>query len=208
MRTPFRHPPESLEAALAISWLTVTWSTCTGLASAAEGLRSHNLSLAGLGVTVLIDVLSSAVLIWRFRHERAGGVGDRAERLAHRVASIALVAFGLVLAVQAVRHLADHARPASSGAGVALAAAGLLVQPLLARRKYRVADAVGSGALRADAHITMVGAAIAGVTLVGLAARALVGWWWADAVAALVLAAVAGRQGLGGLRHRHPDLAT
>jgi divalent metal cation (Fe/Co/Zn/Cd) transporter len=200
MHLPFRHSEDPIEAALAISWLTVAWSTATGLASAAVGLRSHNLSLAGLGVTVLIDVASSLVLIWRFRHERSGGSGERPERIAHRVASLALVGFAAVLAAQAIRHLIDQARPDSSLAGVVLAATGLAVLPFLARRKYRVADTVSSAALRADAHITAVGAATAGVTLAGLAARALVGWWWADAVAALVLAAIAGRQGLGGLR--------
>ena len=72
--------------------------------------------------------------------------------------------------------------------------------PLLARRKYRAADDVGSAALRADAHITALSAAMAGVTLAGLASRALWRWSWADAVAALVLAAVAARQGVEGLR--------
>jgi divalent metal cation (Fe/Co/Zn/Cd) transporter len=76
-----------------------------------------------------------------------------------------------------------------------LAAANLLVLPLLARWKYAVAAAVASLALRTDAHITMVGAGTAVLTVVGLGVDRAFGWWWADAVAALVIAVVAADQG-------------
>jgi divalent metal cation (Fe/Co/Zn/Cd) transporter len=197
--SPRRADP--VEAALAVSWLTVAWSTTTGLASAAVGILAGSLSLAGLGVTVLIDVGSSLVLIWRFRHERDGGGSvEHAERVAHRVASWALVGFAVVLAAQAIRALAAHDRPDASVVGVVLAGLGVGFLPLLARWKYAAADDVQSQALRADAHITAVGAAMAAVTLVGLVAVEAWGWWWADGVAALVLAAVALRQGVDGLR--------
>ena len=198
---PDRHAAaDPVRRALAVSWLTVAWSTTTGMASAIVGLLSGNLSLAGLGVTVLIDMAASVVLIWRFRHERSGGSVERAEQVAHRVASLALIAFGVVLGAQAVRSLVGDAHPESSVAGAVLAGASVLVLPLLARRKYRAADGVGSAALRVDAHITSVSAAMAGVTLAGLAVRGLWGWTWSDAVAALILAVVAARQGLGGVR--------
>src|SRR5205085_2791730 len=89
----FRRMPasrgESLASALAVSYTTVAWSTASGVAALAVALRSRSLALAGLGVTVLIDVVSSVVLIWRFRHERgAEVVDDRPERVAHGVASV------------------------------------------------------------------------------------------------------------------------
>jgi divalent metal cation (Fe/Co/Zn/Cd) transporter len=200
-----RAPRSPVEDALRLSWLTVGWSTTTGVASVLVGLLVGSLSLLGLGVTVLIDVASSSVLIWRFRHERDGGASvEHAERLAHRVASWALVGFAVVLAAQAVRGLAAHDEPDVAAAGVVLAAVGVAFLPVLARWKYRTAAAVPSAALRADAHITAVGAAMAGVTLAGLVVVEAWGWWWADAVAALVLAAVAGRQGADGLRHAEP----
>ena len=196
------HRPDDrpIDVALRVSWLTVVWSSVTGVGSAVVGLLAGSLSLAGLGVTVLIDVGSSLVLIWRFRHERDGGSSvEHAERLAHRVASWALVGFAVVLAAQAIRSLFGGEAPTASAAGVALAAAGAAFLPVLARWKYRAADAVASAALRADAHITAVGAGIALVTLVGLLAVRAFGWWRADATAALVLAAVAARQGSQGL---------
>jgi divalent metal cation (Fe/Co/Zn/Cd) transporter len=201
-----RQPSDDpLGAALAVCWLTVGWSSATGVASAVVGLLAGSLSLAGLGITVLLDVGSSVVLIWRFRHERAGGGSvARAEHLAHRVASSALVGFGVVLAASSVRDLVGRHHPEATAVGVGLAAASVLVLPLLARLKYEAADLVGSAALRADAHITAVGAAVAAVTLVGLVLVTAAGWWWADASAALLLALVAGRQGIVGLRAAEP----
>lgn len=157
-------------------------------------MRSHSLSVAGLGITVLIDVVSSVVLVWRFRHERRG-VRDveEVERVAHRVASVALGSFGVLLAVQAIRNLVGDTEADATALGIALAAAGLLSLPILARWKYRAANAVGSPALRADAHITAVGAAMAGVTLAGLVVHA-------DAAAALILGIVAAWQGWTGLK--------
>jgi divalent metal cation (Fe/Co/Zn/Cd) transporter len=184
-----------------VSWATVAWSTTTGTASAIVGARAHSLSVVGLGVTVLIDVASSLVLIWRFGHERGGGPDvARAEHVAHRVASIALGAVGLALVVQAVRNLVHGSTAEVPALGVGLAAAGLVVLPLLARWKYRVADAVASAALRADAHITSVGAAMAGVTLAGLAVSAWWDLWWADSTAALAIAGAAIVQARAGLR--------
>jgi len=200
MRIP-RRGDDPVAVAIAASWVTIAWSASTGSASAVVGLLAGSLALAGLGFTVLIDVGSSLVLVWRFNRQRDGaGSVERAERVAHRVASGALVALGLVLAVQAVRSLVAHAEPDTTVLSVVLAAAALVFLPVLARWKYRAADAVGSPALRADAHITALGAAIGGVTLAGLVVVRVWGWWWADAGAALILAVVAGRQGARGVR--------
>lgn len=200
MRIP-RADSDPVGAALAASWVTVGWSTSTGTASAIIGLVTGSLSLAGLGITVLIDVVSSAVLIWRFAIQRNDRSVERAERIAHRIASSALVGFGVVLAAESVRRLAARSHGEQSVAAIALAGASVLVLPALARWKYEVAAAVASRALHADAHITAVGAAMAGVTLSGLVVAGVWGWWWADSGAAIVLAAIAIRHGVDGLRY-------
>jgi divalent metal cation (Fe/Co/Zn/Cd) transporter len=102
---------------------------------------------------------------------------------------------GFVLAIAAIQHLVAGSRPSVPVAALALAGANLVVLPLLARWKYSVAREVGSLALRTDAHITMVGTGTAALTLVGLGLDRGFGWWWADAVAALVIAAIAADQG-------------
>jgi divalent metal cation (Fe/Co/Zn/Cd) transporter len=182
--------------AIRVSWVCVGWSLASGAASLVVAVTAGSLSLGGLGASVLVDVVSSAVLIWRFRRQRAGAeFPEQAERRAQVVASSGLMVIAVVLAVAGVQHLVDATRPSVPAAALGLAAANLVVLPLLARWKYDVARAVDSLALRTDAHITMVGAGTAVLTLVGLGLDRAFGWWWADAVAALAIAAVAADQG-------------
>lgn len=187
---------DPVHEAIRVSWVCVTWSLVAGAVSLAVALTAGSLSLGGLGASVLVDVVSSAVLIWRFRRQRSGGeFPEQAERRAQVVASAGLLVIGLALTVASIQHLVNGSRPSVPAAALALAAANLVVLPLLARWKYSVARAVGSLALRTDAHITMVGTGTAALTLAGLGLDRGFGWWWADAVAALVIAAVAVDQG-------------
>jgi divalent metal cation (Fe/Co/Zn/Cd) transporter len=191
---------DPIREALRVSWVCVAWSVAAGVASLVVGLVAGSLSLGGLGASVLVDVVSSAVLIWRFRRERgAGDFPEAAEQRAQLVASLGLVLIGGALAVTGVQHLATQAHPSTPAIALVLAGGNLVVLPLLARWKYRVATAVGSVALRTDAHITMVGTATSAFALIGLGFDRGFGWWWADAVAALVIAVVAGDQGRRGL---------
>lgn len=188
---------DPVREALRVSWVCVCWSVVAGTAALVVGLMAGSLSLGGLGASVLVDVVSSAVLIWRFRRERSGGgeFPEAAERRAQLVAASGLVIIALVLAVTGVQHLVGRAHPSTPVLALALAGANLVVLPLLARWKYRVANAVNSLALRTDAHITMVGTATSALTLVGLGLDRAFGWWWSDAVAALLIAGVAFDQG-------------
>jgi divalent metal cation (Fe/Co/Zn/Cd) transporter len=189
MRDPVRD-------ALRVSWVCVIWSVAAGAASLVVGLMAGSLSLGGLGASVLVDVGSSAVLIWRFRRERgAGEFPETAERRAQMVASGGLVVIAVALVASGTQHLVAQAHPSTPALALSLAAANLIVLPLLARWKYRVADEVSSPALRTDAHITMVGTATSALTLLGLGLDRAFGWWWADAVAALLIGLVAFDQG-------------
>jgi divalent metal cation (Fe/Co/Zn/Cd) transporter len=187
---------DPIARALRVSWVCVAWSIVAGVASLVVGLIAGSLSLGGLGASVLVDVVSSAVLIWRFRRERgAGEFPESAERRAQLVAGGGLIAIGIALLATGIDHLAVHAKPSTPALALVLAAANLLVLPVLARWKYAVATDVGSLALRTDAHITMVGTATSALTLVGLALDRGFGWWWADAVAAILIGIVAADQG-------------
>jgi divalent metal cation (Fe/Co/Zn/Cd) transporter len=187
---------DPVRSALRVSWATVSWSVVSGVASLVVGIEAGSLSLGGLGASILIDVVSSVVLIWRFRRQRRSAeFPEAAERRAQVVAACGLIAIAIVLAVTGVQHLVAGVHPGVPALALGLAAANLVVLPLLARWKYRVADAVASPALRTDAHITMVGTATSALTLVGLGLDRAFGWWWSDAVAALVIAVVAADQG-------------
>jgi divalent metal cation (Fe/Co/Zn/Cd) transporter len=190
--------------AIRVSWVCVAWSLVSGAASLVVGLVTGSLSLGGLGASVLIDVVSSAVLIWRFRRERgAREFPEAAERRAGTVAALGLVVIAIALVATGVQHLVAQSHPSTPVLALALAGANLVVLPLLARWKYRVADEVGSLALRTDAHITMVGTSTSGLSLLGLGLDRGFGWWWADAVAALAIGCVAfgqGRRSLSAVR--------
>lgn len=199
---------DPIRDALRVSWVCVIWSVVSGTASLVVGLLAGSLSLGGLGASVLVDVVSSGVLIWRFRLERGEGeFPESAERKAQIVAALGLIVIAVALAITGIQHLIAGDHPGTPVIALVLAGANLIVLPLLARWKYRVADEVGSLALRTDAHITMVGTATSGLALVGLALDRGFGWWWADAVAALVIAAVAadqGRRSLSAVGHAPP----
>ncbi len=179
---------DPIHAALRISWLSIGWGCVTGVASIALGALAASLALVGSGATVLIDLSSSIVLVWRFRHPH-GHLA--AERRAHQVAAVALSALAAVLAAFSIGRLVGGGTAHPGWASIALAVAGVAILPVMAARKYWVAARVPSRALRADAHITVVGAATALLTLAGLALTKA-GLEAADSLAALLVAVAAG----------------
>lgn len=191
--------PNAVRRALAISWISIGWGALAGGASIAVGAQSASLALIGSGAGVLIDLSSSAVLVWRFRHPGH----QRAEGIAHLVAASALTSLAVVLAAFAVLRLVSGASADPDLAAIVTAALSLAVLPMIAWRKYAVARDVPSPALRADAHITLVGASTALVSLLGLALTRA-GFGRGDALAALVVALVAGWVGLTELRSARP----
>jgi divalent metal cation (Fe/Co/Zn/Cd) transporter len=144
----------------------------------------------------------SALLVWRFRAEALGRTAGivRLERIALRVAAGAFSVIAVYVAMRAVLALVGGRRPSSSVFGVVEAAASLVVLPYLAAGKYRLSQALGSMALRADSLLTVSGIALAAIALVGLVAQRAFGWWWADSVAGLIIAIFLAWQGAGAVR--------
>ena len=131
-------------------------------------------------------------MVWRFRAERRHPVhAERAERRAAAVVVVALALVSAVIAAVAIRALVDHELPRASSLSLVVAGIALMVLPPLAVAKRRTAARLGSHALRGDSSITAIGAATAFIALVGLALFHAFGWWWADRVAALIVATVA-----------------
>ncbi len=186
MSTPAGPP---LRRAIHLSVATVAWNLVIGAAAIATAVATGGLSLIGFGFNAVLDSSVSVLLIWRFRIAERGH-DEHAERLEQRALTMAAVAFALVavyLAIRAVHSLVSGHHGESSGFGIAEASASLLVLPFLAVAKYRLADELGSRALRADALLTTSGVALATITLAGLVLQSALGWWWADPVAALVI---------------------
>jgi divalent metal cation (Fe/Co/Zn/Cd) transporter len=192
---------QDLRAALVLSGLSIAWSGVVGSLAVYAALASGSLTLLGFGVDAVIDAVASSVLVWRFSVEkREPHRAERVERAAERVVGLALIALAVYLVVGALRALSQGTHPQTSVESLALLIASVVVLPPLAVAKYRVAARLGSGALRLDSILTAVAAALAGISLVSLAASDAFGLWWADAVAALVVAAIIVREGWGSLR--------
>jgi divalent metal cation (Fe/Co/Zn/Cd) transporter len=185
-----------LRRALWLSGLSIAWNGVAGTIAVYVALASGSLALLGFGADAVIDSVASVALIWRFlvessQPERAA----RVERLAERVVGIALMALALYLVVGSARSLASQSHPEATFVGVALLLVSAVALPPLAIAKYRVASRLGSGALRADSVLTAVAGLLAVISLGSLALSAAFGTWWADAVAALIVAVIVLREG-------------
>jgi divalent metal cation (Fe/Co/Zn/Cd) transporter len=181
-----------LVAALWLSIVSVAWGAVSGGVSVTVGVLDGSLGVLGLGLNVLADVTGSAVLIWRFRAElRHAAHADDVEARAAAVVAAALGTVSVILVVSAAHALAVGSRPGHSTLGMVTAGLAFVVLAPLAYGKHRVAAELRSGALRGDGTLSGIGAAIALLALAGLALDSSFGWWWADRVAAIVVAGIA-----------------
>ena len=193
-----------LVAALRLSFFTIAWNGAVGVVALTLSVADGSLALASFGLSALLDVSASVVLVWRFRKEQRDPVAaDRLERHAQGYIVVAMLAVGVYIAVQGVRSLVGGAHPQASAFGVILAAVSLVVLPVLAWRKLDVATRLASQALRGDGVLTGAAAVLAATTLTALVLNSTLGWWWADPTAALLVAAALTTEGMRiGIRHR------
>ena len=191
----------ALGRALRLSALSVGWSGVVGVAATITALTTGALSLLGFGVDAVIDAAASVALIWRFRIE--ADQPDRAaavEHAAERIVGVVLLALTAFLVYGAVRALLTESHPEPSVVGTVLLVASVIVLPALARAKFVAARTLASASLRLDSILTAVAGLLALISLVSLVAAEAIGLYWMDAVAALIAAAILGREGVGGVR--------
>lgn len=181
---------------------SITWMVVEGTVSLAAGVEAGSVALLAFGVDSLIELSSDLVVGWRLRSEQRVADGEALERLERttgRMAGAILWALALYILIDAGRRLLGFGeRAESSPAGIAITAAALVVMPLLARAKLRIADALNSRTLRTDAYEAVCCAWLSLTTLVGLALNAAFGWWWADPAAALIIVPLLVREGWEG----------
>lgn len=190
--------------ALRLSFLTIVWNGLVGVAALAASFIAGSLALAAFALSALLDSGASVVLVWRFRTEQSDPkAADRLERRALAWIVGAMIAVATYVGVQAVRSLVSHAHPQTSAFGVVLAVVSIAFLPVLGLAKLRVASRLSSTALRGDGVLTLAAAALATITLAALILDSKVGWWWADAsAAALIAIALAIEATRVGVRHR------
>jgi divalent metal cation (Fe/Co/Zn/Cd) transporter len=183
-----------------LEYLTLGWNGLEALVAIVSGLISGSIALMGFGLDSIIEMSSGAVLLWRLRSDADVSRRERVERIALRIVGVSFVLLAAYVAVEAIRSLWLREHPGESIPGIVIAALSLMVMPLLARAKRRVASGINSGALHADSRQTDICAYLSAILLGGLILNAVFGWWWADPVAGLIMVPIIGRESVEALR--------
>jgi len=185
-----------LQRGLRIEYLSLGWNAIAGTGAVLIGLSTASVALLGFGLDVALDSLASLILVWRFLQEaRGNSPSEQVEQKATRNVGITLLAAGLYIAGQAAHSLLTHTTSGTSTVGVSIALISVCILPPLAYGKIRLASQLGSVALRGDGVLTAVGACLAAITLLGLLVNTILGWWWADPLAAILITCVLLREG-------------
>jgi divalent metal cation (Fe/Co/Zn/Cd) transporter len=177
-------------AALALAWATIAWNSLEAIIAIASGAEAGSIALVGFGLNSIVEVGSAIVVVWQF----SGPDAEREQRALKLIAG-SFFLFAAYVAAQALWDLIARSEPSESVPGIVLAALSLVVMPVLAIAKRRVGRRMSSRTVVADSGQTMLCSYLSAILLVGLVANATLGWWWADPIAALVIAALAVREG-------------
>ena len=174
-----------------LEYASMAWMTVEAAVAIAAGVMASSIALVGFGLDSVIEFFAAAVVVWQL-----GGENQDRETRAVRLIGSTFFALAAYLTVESIRDLISQARPGQSPAGIAVTSAALLVMPSLAVAKHRTGKELGNRTLMADAAESAFCAFTSAAALAGLGLNAWLGWWWADPAAALVIAALAVREGL------------
>jgi divalent metal cation (Fe/Co/Zn/Cd) transporter len=183
-----------------LEYLTIAWNGFEAVVALVSGLMAGSVALIGFGLDSVIETMSAGILLWRLRADLDIQARERAERIARRLLGVCFLLLAAYVGIESLRALWIKAQPARSLPGILIAVAAVIVMPLLGRAKRRVAAQLGSRALHADSRQADFCAYLSAILLVGLLLHALLGWWWADPAAALVMVPIIAREGVQGLR--------
>lgn len=170
---------------------SVAYNLVEAVVAISAGLVAGSVALVGFGLDSVVEVSSGVIILWQFRHP----LPESRERTALRLMAFSFFALAAYVGVESVRALlAGHSADPST-VGIALAVASLAVMPFLSWAQRRTGRALGSNAVVADSTQTLLCTYLSAVLLVGLVLNATLGWYWADPVAGLVIAALAVKEG-------------
>ena len=192
--------PELVRRGLRLNYLTIGYNTIEAAVSLAAGLVAGSVALIGFGVDSAIEVTASVAAQWRLRSDLDPERRERVERVTHRVIGASFLALAAYVVVDSVITLWQREAPGPSILGCIVLVLSVIVMPVLARAKRTVARGLTSRALQAEAMQTSLCAYLSVIALAGVALNTLLGWWWADPAAALLMVPLITREGLEGVR--------
>ena len=169
--------------------MTMLYNVFGALVSLGAGFLAGSTALIGFGVDSAIEVTASGA---RRR--------ERTERVTRRLVAWSFLALAAYVTFDGIATLALHDRPERSPVGIAILALSVVVLQLLAQVKRRVARALRNPAMRAESRASALCGYLSGIALIGVALNTLLGWWWADPTAALIMVPIIAAEGLVYLR--------
>jgi divalent metal cation (Fe/Co/Zn/Cd) transporter len=193
VRRPSPERGRLVRRAKLLAWLGIGWHAVEAAIAVGAGIAAGSIALVGFGADSVVESVAGFILLWRFGGDRHSS--ETAERRAYRLIGLSFYVIAAYVGTEAVRQLIDGSHPEVSWIGIGLAGVTLATMPPLAIAKAHVAERLGSAATKAEGRQNMLCAYLSAALLVGLGANALAGWWWADPTAALLIAAVAIREG-------------
>ena len=175
-----------------LAWVGNAWHLVEFAIALAAGIAASSVALVAFGIDSLIELAAGGVIIWLFSGGR--GASHNAERRAQQMIAVSFYLLALYVVIGSL-HAFSGAHPEASWVGIGLALVTAPTMPILARAKRRVGQRLGSRATQSEGQQNMLCAYLSIALLIGLGANALFGFWWADPLAGLVIAAAAVREG-------------
>ena len=183
-----------------LEYFTIIYNSLEGIIAIVAGVVAGSIALVGFGFDSLIEVTSGVALLWRLHSDADESRRERMEAITLRIVGVCFLLLAVYVTYDSVKSLIRREAPIESVPGIVLAAVSLIVMPLLVRAKRRVARSISSNALMADSKQTELCTYLSAILLGGLLLNALVGWWWADPLAAIVMVPIIVKEGIEGLR--------
>jgi divalent metal cation (Fe/Co/Zn/Cd) transporter len=171
---------------------SVSYNAIEALIAISAGTVAGSGALIAFGLDSIVEMSSGLIILWQFRHR----VPESRERIALRLIALSFFALAAYVAVDSVLALVQRQSPEASLVGIGLALASLAVMPVLSLAQRRTGRALGSSTVVADSTQTLLCTYLSAVLLIGLVLNMWLGWWWADPLAALVIGAVAAKEGV------------
>jgi len=183
-----------------LNYATIGYNLLEAVVSIVAGFIAGSVALVSFGFDSTIEVTAAGAAQWRLRADLDAERRERVEAITLRVIGWSFLALAAYVLYDSGKTLWLRERPERSVPGMAILVLSVIIMPLLARAKRRVARGLASRALDADARQTSLCAYLSVIALAGVALNAAAGWWWADPVAALAMVPIIVREGLEGIR--------
>lgn len=183
-----------------LEYFTIAWNSLEGLVALVAGTLAGSISLMGFGIDSFIEVTSGSVLLWRMSADADVRKRERREKLSLRIVGVCFLALAAYVGYESVSGLVSRKAPEHSIPGIVLACVSLVVMPLLSRAKKKVGNKLGSAAMHADAKQTDFCVYLSVILLFGLLLNAVLGWWWADPAAAIIMVPLIAKEGVDAMK--------